>query len=93
MENLDQRLRGGIAITSLFNKSSTYYNGRAEETASIEKQNYILPQSSFFGYYAAAGLDMSVNKKQFVFVRIVYDNAKKNGDQLKTIQLRFGYGF
>lgn len=88
-------VEGGLIFASLFNKSSDYYNGRIEETVhiDIEKHNYILPQSTFFGYYMAGGFDMSVNKKQFAFVRVIYDNAKRNGDQLKTVQVRLGYTF
>ncbi len=86
-------VEGGATLSSLFSKSSTYYYETTVQVTPFEKNNYILPETSFLGYYAALGLDMSVNKKQFVFVRVVYDNAKRNGDQLKTIQVRLGYTF
>lgn len=86
-------IEGGATLSSLFSKSSTYYYETTVQVTPFEKDNYILPETSFLGYYGAVGLDMSVKQKQSVFARVVYDNAKRNGDQLKTVQLRFGYTF
>lgn len=86
-------IEGGAILSSLFSKSSTYYYETTVQVTPFEKNNYILPETSFLGYYAALGLDIGVNKKQFAFVRVIYDNAKRNGDQLKTVQVRLGYTF
>lgn len=84
---------GGLSFSSLFNKSSTYSHKRPMQLVPIDRENFILPQTSLPGFYGAIGLDFQIKESQFIFLRILYDNVKRHGDKLKTFQLNLGYTF
>jgi hypothetical protein len=88
-------IESGVLYTHLLRPTSSLesyiYNG---QSFTIEtKENYSLPYSDWVGYTAGLGVEIQINRSQFMLFKVLYDNSQFKKYGLQSLQVKLGYIF